>query len=61
MNKKALRYAFNEVINAAENLRCESLHHAKKHQHEPNEMCKAEYHLHKQAHIVRKFMKENGV
>lgn len=61
MNKKELRFAFNEVINAAENLRCESLHHKKKHQHKADEMCPAEYHIQKQAHIVREYMKQNGI
>jgi hypothetical protein len=58
MNKKELRFAFTELINAAEKLRCEALHHTKKHQHKIGEMCPVEYHLQKQAHIVREYMKQ---
>lgn len=56
MNKKELRYAFNEVLNAAENMRCENLHHAKKHQHKIDEMCPVEYNIQRQAYIVREYM-----
>ena len=57
MNKKKLKYAFDRVIKAAEETKCESLHHAKKHRHEAGEMCPAEYELHKQANIIREYMK----
>lgn len=61
MNKKKLRYAFNAVIELAENARCEQLHHTKKQQHGLGEMCKAEYHLQRQAHIVREYIKNNDI
>lgn len=61
MNKKQLKYAFNEVLKAVENIRCEHLHHAKKHYHKDGESCPIEYNIQKQAYIVREYMKQNGI
>lgn len=58
MTKKQLRYAFNKVIEAAESLRCEQLHHTSKQQHEAGFVCKAEYELHKHCQAVRSFVKK---
>jgi hypothetical protein len=61
MNKKALRFAFNTVLNAAEGLRCETLHHENKQYHEADEVCPAEYHMQRQVHIVREYMKQHDI
>ena len=61
MNKKEIRFALNTVIAAAENSRCESLHHSKKHLHEIGEICKAEYAISRQAYILREYMKGQGL
>ena len=56
---RKLRHAFNVVLSEAENARCENLHHAKKHRHESGEMCPVEYHIQRQAFLVREFLKQN--
>lgn len=61
MNKKQLRYSFNCVINAAENLKCENLYHKKGKQHEHDEVCMVEYELNKHIHNVREYMKKQGI
>jgi hypothetical protein len=61
MNKKEVRYAFKIVLQAADNARCEGLHHTPKHRHESGEVCKAEYAINKQTHILREYMKELGL
>lgn len=61
MNKKELRYAFNSVLDFADTARCENLHHTKKQQHNLGEVCLAEYHLQRQAYILREYMKESGI
>lgn len=61
MNKKELRYAFNVVIFHAENAMCEELHHPKKWQHKSGEICPALYHLHKQANVLKEYIKDNGI
>lgn len=61
MNKKELRFAFNIVLTAVENSRCESLHHQPKHRHEHGEVCKAEYAINKQVYVLREYMKEIGL
>lgn len=50
-------YALRDVLKVADNVKCENLHHSKSHQHEAGEMCKAEYHIHRQAYIVREYLK----
>lgn len=59
MNKKALRFAFNQVLQAAGGLKCRDLHHPKKHLHGDDEVCKAEYHLARQISIIQEYMKEH--
>ena len=54
---RSINYAFNTILNHAENAHCNDLHHTTKQQHESGELCPAEYHLAKQAHIVREFLK----
>jgi len=61
MTKKQIRYSFNRVLVAAESMECEDLHHKKSHQHEQDELCKAEYELHKHCHVMREYMKENNI
>lgn len=61
MTKTQLRHAFNEVINAAEQLRCEDMHHNKKDQHGHDEICPVEYRLHKHIHMLQKHMKKQGL
>ena len=61
MNKKQLRHAFNTIIEWAENAKCENLHHPKKYRHKAGEVCPAEYNMHRQAHIVREYMKSEGI
>ncbi len=61
MNKKKLRYAFNKVLEVSENTKCEQLNHPTKYLHAADEMCPAEYHLQKQAYIIREYMKENNI
>ena len=61
MNKKQIRHAFNHVVSIAEKVTCESLHHKAGQQHEHDEMCKAHYELSRQIHILREYMKEQGV
>ena len=58
MNKKALRYAFDQVLAAAEKLCCEDLSHQQKDKHDPGYMCPAEYKLARQIHIVREYMEK---
>ena len=54
-----MRYAFNTVLNHAENAHCKDLHHIPKHRHADGELCPAEYHLARQAYLVREFLKTN--
>ena len=61
MNQKEIRFAFNEILNHAENAKCEHLHHSKKNQHETGEVCPVERNLHKQAYRVREYMKMHGI
>jgi hypothetical protein len=61
MNQKDIRFALNEVLNHAENARCEHLHHSKKNQHEAGCACPVERNLHKQAHIVREYIRIHGI
>ena len=58
MNKKALRYAFSEVLEAAETLTCKDLHHKEKDKHGPDYCCPVEYRLAKQIHTVREYAKK---
>jgi hypothetical protein len=58
---KKLRYAFNQVLNAAEKLTCENMHHKKSQQHKEGFVCPVEYELHKHCHIVREYMKEHDI
>ena len=60
MTKKKLRYSFNVVLNAAEQLRCENLNHKKSHQHPEGTICPAEYEIAKHCSIVREFLKTEG-
>lgn len=61
MTKKELRYSFNRVLTVAENVTCEDLHHKKAHQHAADEMCPAEYEMHKHVRAVREYMKNKGI
>ena len=61
MNRKELRYAFNVVIAQAESTKCEELHHPKKWQHGVDELCPALYHLHRQTHVLKEYMKKVGI
>ncbi len=61
MNKKQVRHALNHVVSVAENATCESLHHKPNQRHEHDEMCKAYYELSRQIHILREYMKDNGI
>jgi len=61
VNKKELRYSFNQVIEAAGKLRCEELHHKDKQKHKINEICPVEYKLQRHAFNLRKHMKEVGL
>lgn len=61
LTKKQIRYSFNRVLMAAENIKCDDLHHKKTHQHEHDELCKAEYELQKHCHIVREYMREKNI
>jgi hypothetical protein len=61
MNKKEIRYAFNTVIEIALKVRCEDLHHALKHQHDEGEFCPVEYAIGRQTHLLREYMKEQGL
>jgi hypothetical protein len=55
MNKKALRYAFSEVLDAAETLTCKDLPHKEKDKHDPEYFCPVEYRLARSIHIVREY------
>lgn len=59
MNKKALRYAFNSVLEAAGKLECDDFNHELKNQHKVDVMCPVEYELAKQISIVKSYMEEN--
>ena len=61
MNKKELRYAFNTVLELADNARCDNLHHNSNQWHSDGEVCPVEYKNNKQAHIIREYMKANGI
>ena len=61
MNKRELRYSFERVLAIAENVKCEDLHHKKAHQHKDNEVCLAEYEIHRHVHNVREYMKKEGI
>jgi len=61
MNKKQLRFAFNKVLNAAGQARCENLHHAKKDMHPFDEDCPVEYRLSRQIYFIREHMRENDI
>ena len=58
MNKKQLRYSFNCVLDAAEKLRCEDLHHKNKDYHPLSNVGPVEYRLNRQIHVVREYAKE---
>jgi hypothetical protein len=55
-----MRYAFNTVLNHAESAHCKDLHHIPKHRHADGELCPAEYHLARQAYLIREFFKTNS-
>ena len=57
---KTMCYAFNTVLNHAESAHCHDLSHPEKHQHKEGELCPAEYHLARQAFLVREFLKANN-
>ncbi len=57
-SKKEKRYAINYVLHLASRIDCDSLHHAKKHQHNSDETCMAEYHRDRQLYLVREMIKE---
>ncbi len=61
MNKKEIRFAFNEVLSAAESKMCEELHHNKGEYHSSEYICPVIYKLQRQVHIVREYMKENDI
>jgi len=61
VNKKQLRFCFNEVINVAEKTTCKDLHHKKGQRHGVDEICGPEYHIAKCCHELRKYMKENNI
>ncbi len=61
MNKKELRYSFNQIIIAACSRRCEDLHHTKKQQHEPDVVCPVEYAIEKHAFNIREHMRVAGL
>jgi hypothetical protein len=61
VTKKKLRYSFNMVLNAAEKLQCENMHHKKAHQHEAGYLCPAEYEVAKHCNIIREYMKSAGI
>lgn len=61
MNKKEIRYALSVVLAAAENARCNSLHHTKGSYHTGSEVCKQEREIHTQASLLREYMKEQGL
>ena len=61
MNKKKIRHAFNHVVSVAEDATCESLHHTNSQKHEHDEVCKAYCELSRQIHILREYMKDNGI
>ena len=61
MNKKEIRHAFNVLIAHAENATCDDLHHPTKWRHADDKVCPASYDLHKQANLLREYMKENDL
>jgi hypothetical protein len=61
MNKKEIRHAFNVLITHAENAKCVDLHPPKKWTHSHDELCPAAYNIHKQANILRDYMKVNDL
>ena len=54
-----MRYAFNTVLSHAENAHCHDIHHTPKQRHEAGDVCPAEYHLARQAYLIREFLKTN--
>lgn len=58
MTKKEIRHSLNVVLDTVENLKCEQLHHKTKQQHEPDEVCPAEYELYGHCNNVREYFKE---
>jgi hypothetical protein len=61
MTKKQLSYAFNKVIEAAQQLKCRDMHHSKADQHMDDEVCPVEYRLQKHIHMLHKHMKKQGL
>lgn len=59
MNKKELRYAFNELFAIAEKVDCSRLHHKVKDRHEDGQICPVEYHLARQVSIIKKWLEDN--
>ena len=56
-SNKEKRYAIKYVLDLAGSVECEDLHHKKKHQHNSDEMCMAEYHRDRQLYLVRELLR----
>ncbi len=61
MSSRKLRYSFNKVLSIAENVECKDLHHKKAHQHKNDEVCLAEYEMHRHVYIIREYMNKEGI
>lgn len=57
VNKKALRYAFKQVLAAAESVTCADLTHKATQKHKQDELCPAEYELQRHIQTVREYVK----
>jgi len=57
-NAKQKRYAIKFVLDLAESVGCDDLHHKTKHQHRSDEFCPAEYHRDRQIYLVKQMIDE---
>ena len=57
-SKKEKRHAVRYVLDLAQSVRCENLHHPKKLQHKYDEGCGAEYYRARQIYLVSEMIKE---
>jgi hypothetical protein len=59
--RKEFRKALNTLLECAESVRCNHLHHPTKDQHDSDEVCWVEYRIARAAFVVNKYLRDIGI